>query len=307
MFCQSGILEGMQVYPLMKRALDLLPDGVLIIGSNREVLYLNSAFQRLWRIPRDVVQLGDSAMLSHAMRELDDPGEFIKLVERLYRSPHAWEDHINLKDGRVVMRRSVALGAEESGSTRIWIFSDVTEAWNARIDPLTGLPNRRAYAHELPRFLASASSKLKAFALLDVDNFKPYNDLYGHSAGDTALDTVGSLLQSQLSGGSEKVYRIGGEEFAITSTHSDHAAAIRYYQRILRCLEHAGIPHVRNDPYDVMTASIGVALVVGEAELSDVFGEADRALYRAKNQGRNNLVVVTMDDCPNREEARFKA
>ncbi len=297
---RSGNLEGSSAHVLMKRALDLLPDGVLIIGSDREVLYLNAAFQRLWRIPRDVIRQGDAAMLDFVTSQLEDPEEFIALVERLYRLPDTWEDQINFKDGRLFNRRSVALDAGDGGAARIWIFTDITEAWSARIDPLTGLLNRRAYARELPEFMAAGfEGHLKAFALMDVDHFKPYNDRYGHSAGDAALEALGALLRTETDEGT-RVYRIGGEEFAMTSLHRDRTAATGFHERIRRRVGAAKIPHTGNAPYGVLTVSMGVALVSGQAELRDVFDEADRALYRAKKRGRNALIVVDLNEQMNR-------
>lgn len=297
LLAQSGDYSAVpSAYSLMRRALDVLPDGVLIIGSNRQVLYLNAAFERLWRIPPDVVRRGDEAMLSHVLEQLDDPSAFIELVERLYHSSESSEDEIAFNDGRVFYRRSVALEAGDGGHSRIWIFSDVTEAWSARVDALTGVLNRRAYSQELPEFMADATGELvKAFALLDIDHFKPYNDLYGHAAGDAALECVGGLLRAQLSNGPNRAYRIGGEEFAIASTHFDRAAAIDFHKQILECVEHAGIAHGDNEPHRVVTVSIGLGLFRGAADPREVFGEVDRALYRAKKLGRNNIVLATRD------------
>src|SRR5690606_20330206 len=106
--CMEKHPDALDTYPLMRRALDLLPDGVLIIGGNREVLYLNAAFERLWRIPSEVVRQGDRAMLEHVLEKLDDPDSFIELVERLYHSADPSEDQITFDDGRVFHRRSVA-------------------------------------------------------------------------------------------------------------------------------------------------------------------------------------------------------
>lgn len=282
-------------YSLMRRTLDLLPDGVLIIGSHREVLYLNPAFEKLWRIPHGVVEQGDEAMLDHVLEQLDDPAEFLELVERLYHSPDPSEDELTFKDGRVFVRRSVALEAGNGGFSRIWIFSDITEAWSARIDSLTGLLNRRAYARELPEFMTcSAIGSIKAFALLDVDHFKPYNDLYGHAAGDAVLERLGEMLLGSLSG-SEKAYRIGGEEFAIVSFHQDNEAAIGFHNNILRSVRSAKIPHTGNKPHSVITTSMGVGLFIGPADPREIFAEVDRALYRAKRLGRNNIALAQLE------------
>lgn len=296
MFCQSGNLEDLRTHSLMRRALDLLPDGVLIVGRDREVLYLNAAFERLWRIPRDIVRQGDGAMLRFVMQQLEDPDGFFDMVERLYSLRDSTEGQIAFKDGRVFIRRSVALDAGNGGSTRIWIFSDITEARSAKIGPLTGLSNRRAYMRELPNFMASMlRGQLKAFALFDADCFKLYNDLYGHAAGDAALEALGQQVKHVISDGAGRVYRIGGEEFALTSVHADRVSATRFHEALLKVVREAATPHAGNRPHGVFTISIGLALFRGKSNLDEIFAEADRALYRAKNRGRNRTVAIDLD------------
>ncbi|RYF46675.1 MAG: diguanylate cyclase, partial [Cytophagaceae bacterium] len=292
----EGKGRGSEAHALMRRALDLLPDGVLIIGSNREVLYTNAAFEALWRIPADVVRRGDQAMLNNVLDQLDDPNAFIELVQRLYRSPSSSEDELRFKDGRIFHRRSVALDVEDGGFSRIWIFSDVTEAWSARIDPLTGLFNRRAYAVELPDFIKmECENVVKAFALIDVDHFKSYNDQYGHAAGDAVLELLGNTFQAQLSGIQSTVFRIGGEEFAVISTHPEHHSAVHFHDQILEVVKRTNIAHAGNDPHGVVTISMGVGLFKGSADLKDIFATVDRALYRAKSHGRNSICLVDLD------------
>ena len=279
----------------MRRTLDLLPDGVLIIGHNREVLYFNEAFERLWRIPRGVVEAGDRAMLEHVLDQLDDPQSFLELVERLYHSPDSSEDELTFNDGRVFNRRSVSLEAGDGEYSRIWIFSDVTEAWSARIDPLTGLLNRRAYASELPEFMSSpAEGLVKSFALADVDRFKAYNDRYGHAAGDQVLERIGSILDEACERSSAETYRIGGEEFAITSLHRDEAAAIAFHLAIIGRVEKAAIEHGGNRPHGVATVSMGLGLFAGGGDAKTIFATVDRALYRAKKLGRNTVALAEM-------------
>ncbi|RUT28244.1 diguanylate cyclase [Arsenicitalea aurantiaca] len=275
---------------LMRRALDLMPDGVLIIGSSREVLYMNEAFETLWRIPRSVVLQGDQAMLVHVLEQLDDPDAFMLLVNRLYGSTIPSEDQLSFKDGRLFNRRSVALPENDGGYSRIWIFSDITEAWSARVDALTGLLNRRAYAQELPEFMASVGDQsIKAFALLDVDNFKAYNDQYGHAKGDAVLERIGELLRFALKRSTDRAYRIGGEELAMASRHRDRMSAASFYEGMLTSIRGAKIEHRGNPPHGCITVSMGLGLFEGAREPEQIFGEVDRALYRAKRHGRNRM------------------
>lgn len=279
-------------YVLMRRTLDLLPDGVLIIGHDRKVLYFNEAFERLWRIPHDVAEYGDIAMLDHVVSQLDDPTSFVARVEQLYESSEFSEDELTFKDGRVFNRRSVALGDGGGGYSRIWIFSDVTEAWSARIDVLTGLLNRRAYANELPEFMASTEyGRTKSFALVDVDQFKSYNDSYGHAAGDAVLERIGEILRHACDSNTASAYRIGGEEFAVTCVSDDDDAAVSFHQAILQHIRQEVVKHDGNHPHGIVTVSVGLGLFSGPADAKVVFASVDRALYRAKKLGRNTIAL----------------
>ena len=284
-------------YALMRRTLDVLPDGVLIIGHDREVLYFNEAFERLWHIPREVAERGDNAMLDHVVGQLDDPTSFVALVEQLYQSPNFSEDELTFKDGRVFNRRSVALEVGGGGYSRIWIFSDVTEAWSARIDALTGLLNRRAYASELPEFMASTEhGRVKSFALVDVDQFKSYNDSYGHAAGDSVLERIGEILRRACDSNAASAYRIGGEEFAVTCVSDSDDATVSFHQSILGEIRAAGLKHRGNRPHDIVTVSVGLGLFSGPADAKVVFAAVDRALYRAKKLGRNTIALEPMSN-----------
>jgi len=292
-------LENQEPYaaiPLMRRTLDLLPDGVLIIGADRQVLYLNDAFKQLWQIPENIAAQGRRAMLDHAISQLEHPEAFRKAVDELYSSPSSSEAEISFKDGRIFRRRSVALEGGHGQFSRIWIFSDITDAWSARIDALTGLLNRRAYSRELPSFMAAEEPGLvKAFALVDLDKFKALNQRYGHAGGDAVLKQVGALLNRSVGLGSPKVFRIGGEEFAIASTHRDSEAAIRYHQDLLRTIREAAIPHASNKPHGIVTISMGLGLFKGAWQPGDVFAKVDRALYRAKMHGSNRIAMAMID------------
>lgn len=281
-------------YVLMRRTLDLLPDGVLILGHDRKVLYFNEAFERLWRIPRDVAACGDLAMLDHVASQLDDPTSFLALVEELDASSEFSEDELTFKDGRVFNRRSAAL-EDGGGYSRIWIFSDVTEAWSARVDVLTGLLNRRAYANELPEFMASTEhGHTKSFALIDVDQFKSYNDSYGHAAGDAVLERIGEILRHACDSNTASAYRIGGEEFAVTCVSDDDQAAISLHQEILQHVRQEVVRHDGNHPHGIVTVSVGLGLFSGPADARAVFTSVDRALYRAKSLGRNTIALEPM-------------
>jgi len=125
--------------------------------------------------------------------------------------------------------------------------------------------------------------------LCDVDFFKAYNDTYGHLAGDEVLKRVADVISENLRGG-DMAYRYGGEEFLIILPQQSAEPAVSTADRLRRAAEDLRIPHEKNPP-GVVTISVGVAALSASEPRSadDLLKEADAALYRAKNSGRNRV------------------
>jgi two-component system, cell cycle response regulator len=161
----------------------------------------------------------------------------------------------------------------------------------ARRDPLTGLRNRRALDEDLDLLEARVTryGHRYCMGLLDVDHFKSYNDRYGHQAGDQVLQTVANQLEEQARGG-DALYRYGGEEFLCVFPEQSMANGNLAIQRMRIGLVQLAIPHEDN-PRGVLTISAGLAMMdPGRARsASEVLKEADEALYRAKQLGRNRV------------------
>jgi diguanylate cyclase (GGDEF)-like protein len=149
----------------------------------------------------------------------------------------------------------------------------------ARSDALTGLPNRRALDDQLPREMARArrvGSPL-CLAIVDIDNFKTYNDTHGHLAGDAVLRDCATAWDSELRG-VDMIIRFGGEEFLIVLPECVLEDALEIVER-LRAATPGG-----------QTCSAGLALWRPGESVDDLVGRADAALYEAKETGRNRLV-----------------
>ena len=279
---------------LFEQALAALPDGVLLIGASRHVLYANPAFARHWHIPDALLATGDEAsMLRYVADQLVDPDQFRREVERVHASSESFEDEIRLKDGRIFSRRSVPFVEEGVLAARIWVFTDVTEAHNASVDSLTALANRHAYSRQFPGYMAApADGFLRSVAMMDIDNFKAYNDRYGHAAGDAVLRSVGDVLRSGLKNSDDLVFRIGGEEFLVALRSRSAAAIHRFFEELRLRVEALAIPHEGNPPYKVVTASFGVAIFDGPADASEAIQVVDAALYEAKRSGRNQICLA---------------
>ena len=163
-------------------------------------------------------------------------------------------------------------------------------------DSLTGLANRRHFDEVLRREWARALRNAQPLALimLDVDSFKKYNDRYGHQTGDQCLIRVAHALRAGMRRASDLTARYGGEEFSIVLPNTS-AAEARAIGETLRCaIEQLGIAHERVDA-GYVTISVGIAVSSAEwASATDadaLIRQADAALYRAKDAGRNCVVL----------------
>jgi diguanylate cyclase (GGDEF)-like protein len=157
----------------------------------------------------------------------------------------------------------------------------------AATDALTGLPNQRASTDMLRRMVAQASRGVAPLAalLLDLDHFKQINDIYGHGRGDEALAAVGAALQATLREG-DFAGRYGGEEFLVLLPSTGSEGAQKAAEKIRRAVADITIPTVPR----AITASIGIAVLPDDAgEATALVRNADRALYKAKANGRNRV------------------
>jgi diguanylate cyclase (GGDEF)-like protein/PAS domain S-box-containing protein len=161
-------------------------------------------------------------------------------------------------------------------------------------DALTGLPNRRAFDHGLLQEFDRAQRHNGSICLLmcDIDFFKHYNDHFGHSRGDICLQQVARVLQSTFNRAGELCTRYGGEEFAIILPSINHQEATEQANRLLRNLLNAKILHAPSSQQTYLTMSIGIAKLSPMQQYSNVqalINAADKALYFAKENGRNQL------------------
>lgn len=165
-------------------------------------------------------------------------------------------------------------------------------------DGLTGLANRRKFdvEWEMEWQRASRQGLPLAIAMLDVDQFKAYNDHYGHQAGDVCLKVVAQTLSNAVQRSGELVARYGGEEFVVILPGLSGAEAYAAMERIRAAVQSLGLPHAKASVAGVVTISIGVASCVPEHGQSSAYlvEAADAAMYRAKNQGRNQVVLSAL-------------
>ena len=161
-------------------------------------------------------------------------------------------------------------------------------------DGLTGIANRRYFDDYLDAEWKRAKRMQQEISLLliDVDNFKLYNDNYGHVAGDLVLKNVAQALESNAMRSSDLSARFGGEEFAVILPATDSAGSLASGEKVRAAVEALRIAHAYSGVSDWLTVSIGSATMAPQESQtpSDLIMQADRRLYRAKQQGKNRVV-----------------
>lgn len=159
-------------------------------------------------------------------------------------------------------------------------------------DPLTGLANRRRLdgdlRHGIPKLVAQGYPI--AFAMVDVDHFKNFNDTYGHPAGDALLQQVASAIAGAVRN-EDVVYRYGGEEFSVLLPGASPSEAMRVAERVRWAVQNTPMHDDQGRPVPPITVSVGVSHRI-DANTEALVAEADGALYTAKQAGRNRVIAA---------------
>jgi diguanylate cyclase len=163
----------------------------------------------------------------------------------------------------------------------------------AAMDALTGLNNRFSFDEKLEQIVQEAKGGERHFCLLliDIDHFKNINDTHGHLIGDKVLRGIGQLLLKKMRG-TDYLARYGGEEFAALLPDTPVNGALTVAESLRLAVEKLRIKHVKTGKsLGVVTVSIGIACFRAGESMAACFERCDKALYRAKNRGRNQSVV----------------
>ena len=283
-------------------------DMVTRVGRDERVTYASPSSARVlgWG-PEQLV--GTSALAGVNPEDLPRVEQAVAALRRgeaeeariAYRTRHRDKSEIWVESTLRVTRK---VDGEVDGV--VGITRDVTQQKDleekletlATEDGLTGLANRRRFDERLLEESGRAHRERRPLALLmiDLDHFKEFNDEYGHLAGDDCLRTIASILARQAKRTTDLAARYGGEEFAVLLPDTDAAGCERIGQGILREIRKVAMPHRLNPPSGLVTASIGGAVVRPGADKSadqaSLIAAADRALYAAKNGGRDRLVMA---------------
>ena len=161
------------------------------------------------------------------------------------------------------------------------------------LDSMTELPNRRSFDAQMAMEWARAIRERRPISLLmvDVDKFKRYNDTYGHLQGDNLLIALARIFRETVKRPSDLVARVGGEEFAVLLSNTDKSGALEIARKI--CANVAGATFVNLDGGAVPPVTVSIGVATGTPKVGDLVAnlvaEADKALYMAKDSGRNRV------------------
>lgn len=293
-----------------------LSDGVVACDANGEFVYVNEAAMKLQGFSPDEIPLehfrdtrkvveddgvtpipSDETPLRRCLREGDLQDQRVKFVHR----------DGSVRDAHYNARRIVGADGEVLGA--VLIFRDITEhlqlvdelrrerermAHLAEHDELTGLYNRRVFERRLEDLVALAGRYGPSGALLmiDIDNLKDVNDMFGHAAGDELITAVAHAMRDRLRE-TDVLCRIGGDEFAVLLPRADREHALAAAEALLKCIGRRSV-ELGDEARLRPAASIGVT-VFDDFEspgTSEVKAAADSAMYEAKRRGRNRAVLA---------------
>ncbi|HTN51364.1 MAG TPA: GGDEF domain-containing protein [Anaeromyxobacter sp.] len=251
------------------------------------------------------IQISDEGVSRrHAVVRVEGEGA---LLRDLGSVNGTWVDGARVSEARLVDGSRVAIGG---ATTFKFAWTDALEArWQLKVaqsalqDPLTGLFNRRHLEDRLVAELAAAQRHAREMSLLlaDVDHFKEVNDAHGHLAGDEALKMIAFVLRGALRK-EDVVARYGGEEFMVIARETPLLGGTQLAERIRRAVERSRFAWQGHEVG--LTVSIGVTVSVGLTAFEpgrsdrDLIAAADRALYLAKQGGRNRVVALRAGAAP---------
>jgi diguanylate cyclase (GGDEF)-like protein/PAS domain S-box-containing protein len=289
----------------LQAILQATADGILAVDADGRILFASERFADLRRIPSEVMATGDDAVLLQCvLDQLTDPDGFLAKVRELYDSAEESFDVLHFKDGRVFERLSLSLRRDGGPRGRVWSFRDVTARMQAEsklrqqatTDELTGVHNRRQF-FDLARGELKRTARHQgplAVAFIDVDHLKAVNDRYGHAVGDQSLVAFADVCRGAIRD-IDVLARMGGDEFAILMPSTTVEQARVTVERVRH--ELAALPDSSAGEPLAVTVSAGIAGLAGDDETLDaLLKRADRALYRAKAEGRNRTVVHSDDE-----------
>jgi len=281
-----------------KTIISSLSEAIVIIDSKKRITLVSPMFIRIWGLTKggifinpmeETIAKMQSILLKHNSVSLN----FEQHLETFKKT----KDLLNLKDGRVIERRSSPYVFKNKIIGRCWYFKDVSQQIKlvdklgklAFRDSLTKLYNRRWCEKKLKQSLKKGNETgATAFLYMDLDHFKVINDSCGHIHGDDVLEQVSRLLLDTI-GHKSYLARLGGDEFGLILTHKSHSEVIEIAKNIKNAV--STYTYKNKKKIFKIGVSIGIVFIDKEDEFRSVFIHADEACYVSKEKGRNTYTI----------------
>lgn len=274
--------------------------GIMVTDANGVIQSVNDAFVKITGYSAAEIVGKTPPLFTSGLKDDDLPVQ----MQRSLEETGVWTGiYWNRRKTGEIYPQETTINAIRNDQGQIVqfcsIFSDITEQHQAEeklrllssTDGLTNLANRRTFddAAETEWRRARRLGYSLTIIMADIDNFKKYNDTYGHLEGDECLKRVAETLKNVLHRAGDLAARYGGEEFTLLMPMTKESEASKIAEDIRQRIEALRIPHQLNTPYGVVTVSMGVAAVVprNDMTLKDLIAMADKALYEAKDMGKN--------------------
>ncbi|MBS3766429.1 GGDEF domain-containing protein [Candidatus Bipolaricaulota bacterium] len=302
-------------YPFGLYLKELTNDIVVLFGENHQVLGCNKRFGDLSKLGRDEIMekgiddlvVTEEPVLTdlpevHSHKKIEfQLSDFVSTKINYFYTGYVFNTGSNYcliaeerQEGeKEVLEKISLLNNALSNKTReLTKKNRKLEEANRRIeklsktDVLTGLANRRHFKDYFEKTLSQAQrhSHPLSLVMLDLDNFKDINDTYGHDAGDEVLSALGDLLERETRE-EDLAARIGGEEFAVLLTQADPEQARSYAERLRERINRLEVESVSGE----ISGSLGISTMKQDDDPESLMKRADRALYKAKDNGRNRV------------------
>lgn len=300
------------------------PSGLLLLDAQSKIVFANKWFLARARVSADEINERDLLQVFSVLRGGHFERALVKAIhtgfpallsQTLHPSPFPLYAPAAPRVNETLLRQSIHIvpmgpgDAAEAGQryTLIQIVDVSPTVARERllkaqadrmsdlvhIDALTGIGNRRFFDESMLAELraASRSGASLGLVMLDIDQFKQFNDLYGHPAGDSCLQAVAKVLKTICRRPRDLVARYGGEELVAILPDTDEAGTVRIGRDILEGVRELHVPHANNFGRGIVTLSAGVCAGAPKAKDSPVslIRQADQALYAAKNAGRDRV------------------
>ena len=272
----------------------------LKVDLNGKILDVSDAFCKISAYSKDEL-IGNN---HNIFRHPDTTKKLYLNIWNLIYSGKTWEGELkNIKKTGEIYYIHAKISPIYSNNTITGYASiavDITDKKRVEemsiTDELTQSYNRRYFNITIEKEIlrAKRDKKLLGFAILDIDYFKQYNDTYGHNKGDKALQELANIVKVSINRASDYFFRLGGEEFGILVTDIDENNFKNLLEKVRMNIEDLHIEHINNKSSQYLTASFGAVVFNSETSEKKMYKSADKLLYKAKEEGRNKVLVETI-------------